>query len=221
MYCSKILSQHKKLNSLQLSCPSTKLKSCQRLSLGASFALTPTDSYAATAAAESSRFAGDFARSERNLVLADFFAQSSIGWSDDNCPPVFRLPSSGWDPRTDPRYKFAPDPGSTEYLKRVRDGFLQKFRQPPAPTHNLKRRQLDALIELQRRHDIVMVETDKNLGIAVDDRSSYINNCLTQLQTTHDKTNLSPAAAAERIVHRWSACTDACTINRPLITMYD
>ena len=99
-------------------------------------------------------------------MLAEFFAQPSINWSDDSCPPVFRLPSSGWDPRTDERYDFKPSPGTDEFLRRVRDSYLQRFQKTPKPIYNLNRRQRDVLFELMHRHDIVMVQTDKNLGMA-------------------------------------------------------
>ena len=75
-------------------------------------------------------------------------------------------------------------------MREVLGDFYDSLRDAAKPIKNLSKRHLEALVRLKLRRDIVIVDSDKNLGLVVLDADDYKLRCLVKLGTTHHRVTL-------------------------------
>eukprot|EP01050_Picozoa_sp_SAG11_P026540 SAG11_NODE_6394_length_1322_cov_1.587899_1_plen_156_part_10 len=99
-----------------------------------------------------------------------------------------------------------PTPAVQEYLDNV-GSELHAWRDATTDMRiidNLTRGQRAALHSLEQRHDVVVIEADKNLGLVLMDRNGYVNMGLEMLseshvQMTNEEYDLWPTAPVEEL----------------------
>lgn len=151
-------------------------------------------------------------RMMRGLYLSDYFSEEPPGnvapeqpsFSDDNPPPRFRVPRPEWHPLQEDDY--SPAPGIHAYGEETLSDMLAVIRALPrgsaAITRNLPGRLRAALQRLKADKSIVILDTDKNLGLVADDTVSYIQHCEDELARTHTRLTESAEYILRRTLSR-------------------
>ena len=147
----------------------------------------------------------DFTLFARDVYRHDAFVQQDLpaSWEGSSGPrdtaPISALNvPSFWDPSVDCD-DYSPTEGVPEFLRQVERAVDAAVEQAPKPRKNLSRRQLDSLLRLAHRHDLIFVLTDKNLGMACDTQAAYERNCLSSLAATHERTDLTEAGCLRKM----------------------
>eukprot|EP01050_Picozoa_sp_SAG11_P021473 SAG11_NODE_3828_length_2199_cov_7.007619_1_plen_221_part_10 len=130
----------------------------------------------------------------RRVLLRDFFAQAEAAGElrrrDPPPDPRLRTGDPHWHPldhgtiRDEP---YIPTPAVQQYLDDI-GAELHRRRAMAANIRvvdNLTRGQRTALAALEQRHDVVVTEADKNLGLVLMDRADYVSMGLEMLSESH------------------------------------
>ena len=169
------------------------------LGLGATFGLAPP------AAFETDSVWGwtaDFNVFSRRLARQEYFDlhREHEPAADSRAPlPCFSIPSD-FDPRSlhEDDYKVS-EPLQT-FLDTVSSALTARIEAAGRSIPNLSRRHRDALRNLRQRHDVIVIMTDKNLGLAVDSAASYDAHVRASLSVTHTRTQHTVAVAIALII---------------------
>eukprot|EP01046_Picozoa_sp_COSAG06_P047780 COSAG06_NODE_7015_length_2672_cov_11.344988_2_plen_299_part_00 len=168
--------------------------------LGLSLGFSPSSSWNAETATVEVRAA--HTRMMRSLYLSDYFSEeppseryggSEYDFVDGKAPPRFHVPNPSWHPLHQDGYD--PPDGIVEYGEATLMGMLAVVRSVnmERATHNLPGRLRTTLWWLRSDRSIVIIDTDKNLGLVADDTASYCQHCLDELARTHTRVPESAA----------------------------